>query len=145
MATSSPSAAASPSRIAIIEEDPRLLPALRRLLDEHHLVDGYGGGATALAGVKRRLPDVVVLSTTVEDMAWTEVLRRLPPDVPVVALSLCNDEAARDACLQQGCFDHLVKPLADGDLLLASVATCLEATRARQKGGPRRDRDRRRR
>lgn len=134
--------ATTSARVALVEEDPQRLPALRRLLDEHFLVDGYGGGATALAGVRRHLPDVLLLSTGILDVPWREALAQLPAELPVIALSTCTDEAEREHCLSLGCADHLIKPILDGELLLSAVLTCLDPGSSAKKRGPNLDRDR---
>ncbi len=116
--------------IAVVEDnaDNRLL--LSALLGELYQIAEYEDGAEALAGMRQRRPDLVLLDISLPGMDGCEVLRRLraEPDlqgVPVIALTAHAMAGDRERYLGQG-FDHYVaKPIIDENDLLGAVEQLL--------------------
>ena len=76
-----------------------------------------GGAAIEIFGHSR--PDLVILDLGLPDMDGLEVLKkiRLASNLPVIILSVRDDEADKIAALDAGADDYLTKPFDAGELL----------------------------
>jgi CheY-like chemotaxis protein len=118
--------------ILVVEDnaDNRLL--LSALLGEQYEIVEYEDGAQALAGMRRRRPDLVLLDISLPGMDGSEVLRRIraAPDLkglPVIALTAHAMAGDRERYLDQG-FDHYVaKPIIDESDLMGAIERLLPA------------------
>jgi CheY-like chemotaxis protein len=93
-------------------EGSRPLAMLFRFFKHH--VDFVASGGEALAYLQNTVPDVVILDVMMPGMDGMEVLRRIrstpaSAHVPVVMYSAVSDPAYRDAALEKGADDYLVK------------------------------------
>jgi two-component system, OmpR family, phosphate regulon response regulator PhoB len=80
-------------------------------------------GEQALAQVRRRVPDLVVLDLMLPDVSGTEVCRQLKSDprtkhVPVVMLTAKGDEVDRVVGFELGADDYVTKPFSVRELVL---------------------------
>lgn len=80
-------------------------------------------GEQALAQVKRKVPDLVLLDLMLPDVPGTEVCRQLKADprtkhVPVVMLTAKGEEVDRVVGFELGADDYVVKPFSVRELLL---------------------------
>jgi two-component system phosphate regulon response regulator PhoB len=80
-------------------------------------------GEQALAQVRRRVPDLVVLDLMLPDVSGTEVCRQLKSDprtrhVPVVMLTAKGDEVDRVVGFEVGADDYVTKPFSVRELVL---------------------------
>jgi len=104
-------------RVLLVDDYVPLLKALTRLLEHDcHLV----GHATTVAElfeiVEICQPDVVVLDISLPDRNGIEACRQLrlvQPDVKIVMLTAMDDERIREAALQAGASDFVIKALVD--------------------------------
>ena len=104
-------------RVLLVDDYVPLLKALTRLLEHDcHLV----GHATTVAELFELVeicqPDVVVLDISLPDRNGIEACRQLrlvQPDVKVVMLTAMDDERIREAALQAGASDFVVKASVD--------------------------------
>ncbi|MFD5780316.1 response regulator transcription factor [Streptomyces sp. NPDC058220] len=109
-------------RALVVDDDA----AIRRSLERGLRLNGFSvaladGGLAALASVRDRSPDVVVLDISMPDLSGIEVCRALRADgndVPVLMLSALDEVSDRVAGLQAGGDDYLVKPFALQELVL---------------------------
>ncbi|NUK66297.1 response regulator transcription factor [Streptomyces lunaelactis] len=109
-------------RVLVVDDDP----AIRRSLERGLRLAGFAvalaeGGRPALAHVRQRPTDVVVLDISMPDLSGIQVCRTLRDDgndVPVLMLSALDETADRIAGLQAGGDDYLVKPFALQELVL---------------------------
>jgi PAS domain S-box-containing protein len=79
-------------------------------------------GLEALAFVRKRVPDLIILDILMPGMSGYEVLRALRGDeklasIPVVLLSLLNDESLGDRALKLGANAYLAKPFEESELV----------------------------
>ena len=80
-------------------------------------------GEDALAWLRARVPDVVLLDLMLPDIPGTEVCRRIKADprtaqVPVIMLTARGDELDRVVGLELGADDYVTKPFSVRELLL---------------------------
>ncbi len=119
--------------VAVVEDnaDNRLL--LRAILGDVYDVREYDSGVTALAGLKDRMPDVVVLDISLPGMDGVEVLSRIRADerlrhLPVIALTAHAMAGDREKYLAAGFNEYVTKPIVDEMRLLRAIARCLDET-----------------
>jgi two-component system phosphate regulon response regulator PhoB len=91
-------------------------------------------GEEALAQVRRRVPDLVLLDLMLPDIPGTEVCRRLKSQertrqVPVVMLTAKGEEVDRVVGFELGADDYVVKPFSIRELVLRLQAVL-------RRGGP---------
>ncbi len=89
-------------------------------------------GEQALAHVRRRAPDMVLLDLMLPDVPGTEVCRQLKSDprtrqVPVVMLTAKGDELDRVVGFELGADDYVTKPFSVRELVLRMKAVLRRA------------------
>jgi len=107
-------------RILVVDDDPEIVSFLKRgLTFEGYTVETAGDGAQALAIVRDREPDLVILDVMMPGMDGTEVAKRLrqATAIPILMLTAKSTVADRVAGLDSGADDYLVKPFAFDELL----------------------------
>ncbi len=126
------------TRILIVDDEP----AIRRFLKASLEAQGFAtepaeSAAQALAALPRMKPDLMILDLGLPDLDGLEVIRRVRATdaVPIVVLSVRDDEPGKVAALDAGADDYIVKPFG-AEELLARVRAALRH-RLQQKGlGP---------
>jgi two-component system response regulator MprA len=117
-------------RILVVDDDPEIVSFLKRgLTFEGYSVETAGDGAEALAKIREREPDLVILDVMMPGMDGIEVARRLrqASAIPILMLTAKGTVADRVAGLDSGADDYLVKPFAF-DELLARMRSLLRRT-----------------
>jgi CheY-like chemotaxis protein len=123
----------SPATVLVVDDDPHVRGLLRHALEEDgHEVLEAGDGVSALAIVRSRPPDLVVLDVMMPHLSGFDVVAARNGDLgrrdaPVVILSVVDD-AGRGYRL--GVERYLTKPV-DVSTLVSDVAAL-----ARPSGGP---------
>ncbi len=89
-------------------------------------------GEEALAHLRRRVPDMVLLDLMLPDLPGTEVCRRIKSDprtrhVPVVMLTAKGDEVDRVVGFELGADDYVTKPFSVRELVLRVKAVLRRA------------------
>ncbi|MEO7196442.1 MAG: response regulator [Pseudonocardiaceae bacterium] len=108
------------NRILVVDDESQLLRALRiNLRARAYEVETAQDGATALAAVARRPPDVVVLDLGLPDISGIEVITGLRgwTQVPIIVLSGRADAADKVEALDAGADDYVTKPFNMAELL----------------------------
>jgi len=110
-----------PNPVALVIDDE---VQIRRLLKISLEANGYrvfeaANGESGLAEAAQRRPDIVVLDLGLPDLDGVTVLKRLREwsSVPVVILSVRDQEEEKIAALDSGADDYLTKPFSTGELL----------------------------
>jgi two-component system KDP operon response regulator KdpE len=105
--------------VLVVDDEPRLVDVVRMNLE----VEGYrvleaNDGLEALARLKQDLPDLVVLDVMLPEMDGFETLRRVREvsNVPVIMLTVRNEESDRIRGLEIGADDYLTKPFSPREL-----------------------------
>ncbi len=110
-------------KVLVIEDDPEIVEtislAFRINWPEAELISSqYGERGIELA--ESQAPDVIILDLALPDIDGYEVLEkvRLFSMIPVIILSVRNDEIDIDRGLQLGANEYMVKPFRQSELLL---------------------------
>jgi DNA-binding response OmpR family regulator len=121
-------AARALGRILVIEDDPAVQKALRRLFEtEGYLVEAHANGMSGLESFQKTVPTAVILDLRLPKMSGRDVCRQIKavaPKLPVVVLSAASDVADKVLLLELGADDYVTKPFSPRELL-ARVRTAL--------------------
>jgi two-component system KDP operon response regulator KdpE len=127
------------SRILVVDDEAQILRALRRALAARgYEVATAADGEDAIAEVETSMPDLVVLDLNLPGIDGMEVCRRLRSwtQVPILILSVREDERAKVKALDLGADDYLTKPFGVEELL-ARVRALLRRIRPVEGKPPR--------
>ncbi len=107
-------------RVLVVDDEPPIRRFLRTSLANH----GYDvfeavDGREALMAVTANRPDLVILDLGLPDMDGIEVTRRLREwtQVPIIIVTVQEQEAAKITALDAGADDYVTKPFGMGELL----------------------------
>ena len=106
--------------ILIVDDEPRIRDFVRMNLEiEHYLVIEASNGIEALDQLREHLPDLVVLDVMMPEMDGFETLKaiREVSTVPVIMLTVRQDEQDRIRGLDLGADDYIAKPFNPRELL----------------------------
>src|SRR6266508_640496 len=109
----------------------------RNLKMQGHAVTTAENGRQALALLRERLFDLVLLDIMMPEMDGYQVLEQIRADprlrhIPVVVISAIEEMSSIVRCIELGAADYLFKPF-DPMLLNARVSACLENKRLRDQ------------
>jgi two-component system, OmpR family, KDP operon response regulator KdpE len=107
-------------RVLVVDDEQAIRRFLRAALDAHgYVVSDAAGGEDAIRAVIANRPDVVILDLGLPDLEGTEVTRRLREwsTIPIIILSVREQEADKIAALDAGADDYLTKPFGIGELM----------------------------
>jgi two-component system KDP operon response regulator KdpE len=127
------------SRILVVDDEEQILRALRRaLVARGYEVVTAGDGGDAIAAAEASTPDLVVLDLNLPDIYGLEVCRRIRSwsPVPILILSVREDEVGKVQALDLGADDYLTKPFGIEELL-ARIRALLRRGRAEGTSPPR--------
>ena len=102
--------------ILLVEDEPRIAALARDYLEHAGFaVTAVGDGPGALAAVRSRRPDLVVLDLGLPGLDGLDVTRRLrsdaaTADLPIVMVTARDDELDTPLGLELGADDYLTKP-----------------------------------
>lgn len=107
-------------RVLVVDDEPEIRRFLRASLRTHrHEVFEADTGASALAAVRERRPDLIILDLGLPDIDGVEVTRRVRAWslIPIIILSVRSHEEDKIEALNAGADDYLTKPFGVGELL----------------------------
>ena len=113
----------STGRILVVDDTSANLQLLTNLLSEHgHTVYPASDGELALEFVRTTLPDLILLDIRMPGMDGYEVCRRLKADeltsaVPVIFISVLEDERDKERGFRAGAVDYISKPFQPEEVL----------------------------
>jgi two-component system KDP operon response regulator KdpE len=108
------------STALIIDDEPQIRRLVRMLLDSHgYEVYEAAEGLDGLQVAALHQPDVVLLDLGLPGMSGIEVLLRLREwsDVPVLVLSVRDQEGIKVKALESGADDYVTKPFGSKELV----------------------------
>jgi two-component system, OmpR family, KDP operon response regulator KdpE len=107
-------------RILVVDDEPAIRRFLHTSLAAHdYVVFEVANGQEALAAVVSHRPDLIVLDLGLPDMDGIEVTRLLREwtQIPIIIVTVQEQEAAKIAALDAGADDYVTKPFGMGELL----------------------------
>lgn len=113
-----------PSKVLIVEDDPDIVDILSYNLKQADLkVTSVPDGSSALAEVKRRLPDLILLDLMLPKVDGLEVCRLLKSEpetknVPIIMITAKGEEVDRIVGLELGADDYIIKPFSPREVVL---------------------------
>ncbi len=122
------------SHVLIVEDDADIAQLMERYLSRAgHTTETVAAGDRALASVRRRLPDLVILDLMLPGVDGLDVCRLLrgdpaTRDVPIIMVTARSVEADRIAGLETGADDYVSKPFSPKELV-ARVGALLRRLR----------------
>jgi DNA-binding response OmpR family regulator len=118
-------------RILIVEDDPAVQKALRRLFEtEGYAVEVQSDGRAALDSFLTTAPAAVVLDLRLPKVSGRDVckeIKAVAPTLPIVVLSAASDVSDKVLLLELGADDYVTKPFSPRELL-ARVRAALRHT-----------------
>ncbi len=131
----------NPIRVLIVDDTPKTVANLRRLLGFEDDIEVVGSATTAAAGLDeaRKLePNVLLMDVNLPDLDGiraTELVTQQLPLVSVVLVSVQEDKEYRRRALQAGAREYLLKPFT-ADELVGTIRQVHEQDERKQAGGP---------
>jgi len=120
-------------RVLVVDDERPIRRFLRASLGAHgYAVSEASGGQEALSAVASERPDLVILDLGLPDLDGLEVTRRLREwtQIPILILSVREEEASKVAALDAGADDYLTKPFGAGELLARIRAVIRRASQS---------------
>ena len=111
---------AANSRILIVDDEPAIRNILRlSLMNQGFEIAEAENGQNALDQAAQFHPHLVILDLGLQDMNGLEVLKSLRQwtTVPVIVLTVSDEESTKVALLDAGADDYLTKPFGTPELL----------------------------
>ena len=127
------------SKILVVDDEEQILRAVRRaLVARGYEVVTAADGEDALVEAEASMPDLVVLDLHLPGIDGMEVARRLRSwtQIPILILSVREDESGKVQALDMGADDYLTKPFGVEELL-ARVRALLRRSRSEEGEPPR--------
>lgn len=107
-------------RVLVVDDEPAIRRYLRVSLAAHgHTVFEAATGQDAVTAVSAQRPDLVILDLGLPDLNGVEVTRlvREWSQIPIIVVSVNEQEADKIAALDAGADDYMTKPFSLGELL----------------------------
>src|SRR5258706_12632061 len=101
------------ARVLVVDDDANVTALLKRLLmKDDYVVDVASNGASALAAIAARLPDVILLDVVMPDVDGFTLCRRLKADavtrfIPVILVTGLGDQDKRVEGAESGADEFL--------------------------------------
>ena len=110
----------SKKKVLVVDDEPQITLVLRSGLSKHgYDVRVAAEGESALELFNAWGPDLVVTDLSMPNMTGLELCRRLRDisSVPIIVLSVKEDESVKIESLDAGADDYVTKPFSIGELL----------------------------
>ena len=111
-------------RVLVVDDEPDLVELVRfNLKEAGYEIDAARSGREALALLRRRPPDLLILDLMLPDVSGTEICRQVRSDarlagVPVLMLTAKSEEVDRIVGFELGADDYVTKPFSPRELVL---------------------------
>ncbi|HXF92743.1 MAG TPA: response regulator [Nitrospiraceae bacterium] len=119
--------------VLLIEDEPEIRRFLRTTFPEHGFrIYEAVTGADGLVQAEARNPDLILLDLGLPDMDGVQIIKRLREwtPVPIIVLSVRDQEQTKVAALGLGADDYVTKPFGLNELLARMRATLRHTARA---------------
>ncbi len=107
------------AHILIVDDERPILRFLGASLGGQYEISEAATGEDAIHAVANQHPDLMILDLGLPDMDGVEVTRRVREwtDMPIIIVSVREQETEKVAALDAGADDYLTKPFGAGELL----------------------------
>ena len=111
-------------RVLVVDDEPDLVELVRfNLKEAGYEIDAARSGREALALLRRRPPDLLILDLMLPDVSGTEICRQVRSDarlagIPVLMLTAKSEEVDRIVGFELGADDYVTKPFSPRELVL---------------------------
>lgn len=121
-------------RILVVEDDPAVQKALRRLFEtEGYVVEVQADGRAAVESFQAAPPSAIVLDLRLPKLSGRDVCKEIKaaaPTMPIIVLSAASDVSDKVLLLELGADDYVTKPFSPRELLARVRAALRHTTRA---------------
>lgn len=106
-------------RVLIVDDERPILRFLHASLSGQYRVTEAATGEDAIRAVASERPDLMILDLGLPDIDGVEVTRRVREwtDIPIIVISVREQEGDKVAALDAGADDYLTKPFGTGELM----------------------------
>jgi two-component system KDP operon response regulator KdpE len=106
-------------RVLVVDDERSIRRFLKASLGSQFAIFEASNGEEALAAVVADRPDVIILDLGLPDIDGVEVTRRLREwtQIPIIVISVREQEKDKIAALDAGADDYLTKPFGVGELM----------------------------
>lgn len=110
-------------RVLLVEDEPSIIEAIRFILSrDGWIVETHSDGATAVAAIRAKAPDVVVLDVMLPNRSGYEILQDLRDDpateaLPVLMLTARGQRKDRELAERAGASRFMTKPFSNAEVL----------------------------
>jgi CheY-like chemotaxis protein len=131
-----------PKKVLIVDDDDEVARTLQSMIERHGLQTMRAeNGAVALSKIQAEPPDVILLDIimpVMDGFQLLSVLRKMPGvrDIPVIVLSVRNDDATVSAAWQGGATLYLPKPFSSRELMTVLRRVVAVADELREAAAP---------
>ncbi len=126
-------AAGNAVRVLVVDDEAGLRRSLERVLSSRgFIVDVAEDGEQAIAAVREREPEVVLMDIMMPRMSGLEALthiKKIAPHLEVVMMTAHADVDTAVAAVKSGAYDFLTKPFASNDAVALAVTKAAEHKR----------------
>jgi two-component system, OmpR family, KDP operon response regulator KdpE len=111
--------AESDLRVLVVDDERSIRRFLKASLGSQFVILEAASGEEALSAVASEHPDIILLDLGLPDMDGVEVTRRLREwsQIPIIIVSVREQEKDKIAALDAGADDYLTKPFGVGELM----------------------------
>ena len=106
-------------RVLVVDDERSIRRFLKASLGSQFVILEATNGEEALSAVASEHPDIIILDLGLPDMDGVEVTRRLREwsQIPIIIVSVREQEKDKIAALDAGADDYLTKPFGVGELM----------------------------
>src|ERR1700686_1168887 len=108
-------------RILVVEDDPAVQKALKRLFEsEGYVVEIQANGQAALESFRSAAPAVIILDLRLPKLSGNDLCKEIKaqaPTQPIIVLSATSDVSDKVLLLELGADDYVTKPFSPRELL----------------------------
>lgn len=107
-------------KILVVDDEAQIIRVMRRILSAHQFdIRTAGDGEAALDLFNDWKPDLIVTDLQMPNMDGLELCRRVRglSDIPIIVLSVRNEEKTIVEALDTGADDYITKPFGTNELL----------------------------
>ena len=110
-------------RVLLIEDEPKIIEAIRFVLSRAgYVVDTHSDGSSALATIREKAPDMVILDVMLPNRSGYDILRDLRAEagmaaLPVLMLTARGQKKDREMAERYGASRYMTKPFSNAEMV----------------------------